>query len=110
MAGTRNKQTRGDYHMYTQELKRQELWNTPSILQNPAYPCSGINVQHAPANTLSNNSVDIETYLYGIGANNYIFPHTTPTLDTTPLPLVQFTPTTNVYIPRLPPYLQHQRP
>ena len=110
MAGTRNKQTMSDFYKYQSEMTKQSEWNTSSILQSPAYPCSGINVQHAPSSRLSKNAVDIETFLYGIGANNYIFPVTDPTAELTPLQSVSFTPIPNLYIPKLPPYLQNQRP
>ncbi len=110
MAGTRNKQTRSDFYKYQSEMTKQTDWYTPSIIQSPAYPCSGINVQHAPSMALSKNAVDIETFLYGIGSNNYIFPTTDPNAELTPLPTVTFTPIPNLYIPKLPPYLKNQRP
>jgi len=109
MAGTRNKQTLRDFNAYQLEVKKQDEWNTP-LLQMPAYPCSGINVQYVPSMTLASNAIDVETYLRGIGANNYIFPTTTPSPDVVSLPTVVFTPTPNLYLPQLPPFLQHQRP
>ena len=110
MAGTRNKQTQLNFKTYQFELQKQTAWNTPEIIQTPAYPCSGINVQRIPAMNLVNHSVDIETYLYGIGANNYLFPTTTPPFDMKRLPVVSFTPAQNLYLPILPPLLQNQRP
>jgi len=110
MAGTRNKQTQLNFNTYQLYLEKQTAWNSPEIIQSPAYPCSGINVQRIPAMDLAQNAVDIETYLYGIGANNYLFPTTTPPLDTKRLPTVSFSTTPDLYIPVLPPLLQHQRP
>ena len=110
MAGTRNKQTQLNFNTYQLDLQKQTAWNSPEILQSPAYPCSGINVQRIPAMDLATNAVDIETYLYGIGSNNYLFPTSTPPLDTKRLPVVSFTPTPNLYLPILPPLLQKQRP
>ena len=110
MAGTRNKQTQLNFNAYQQDLQKQTVWNSPEILQSPAYPCSGINVQRIPAMDLAQNAVDIETYLYGIGSNNYVFPTVKPSFDTKPLPTVSFTPTPNLYLPILPPILQNQRP
>jgi len=110
MAGTRNKQTISDFNKYQSEMNQQAEWNTPTILQSPAFPGSGINVQYTPSMTLSNNAVDVETFLYGIGSNNYIFPTTTPKVEPKKMPTVLFTPITNLYIPKLPPYLQNQRP
>lgn len=110
MAGTRNKQTQLNFNTYQFELQRQTAWNSPQMIQSPAYPCSGINVQRIPAMDLATNSVDIETYLYGIGANNYVFPTAVPPLDLKTLPVVSFTPTPDLYLPILPPLLQNQRP
>jgi hypothetical protein len=110
MAGTRNKQTQLNFNTYQFDLQRQSSWNSPQMIQSPAYPCSGINVQRIPAMDLATNSVDIETYLYGIGANNYVFPTALPPLDLKKLPVVSFTPTPDLYLPILPPLLQKQRP
>ena len=110
MAGTRNKQMQNDFDTYNRSIQKRSTWNTEEILQSPAYPCSGINVQYIPSNQLATHAVDIETFLYGIGSNNYIFPTAPPNLDTKTMPTVVFTPTPNLYIPVLPPMLQHQRP
>ena len=110
MAGTRNKQTQLDYVASQIEQQKLANWYTPTILQSPAYPCSGINVQRMPASMLTLNSIDVENYLYGIGANNYIFPVQQPTPEFIQLPNVSFTIAPNLYIPRLPPFLQNQRP
>ena len=110
MAGTRNKQTHSDFLANQLEQKKVMDWYTPSVLQPIAYPCYGVNVQKVPANLLSNNAIDIETYLYGIGSNNYIFPTQNPSIDLKKLPNVSFFPTPNLYIPILPPFLQNQRP
>lgn len=110
MAGTRNKQTQSDFLANQLEQKKTMEWYTPSVLQSVAYPCYGVNVQKVPAILLSSNAIDIETYLYGIGSNNYIFPTQKPPIDLTTLPNVSFFPTPNLYIPRLPPFLENQRP
>jgi hypothetical protein len=110
MAGTRNKQTQSDFLANQLEQKKTMDWHTPSVLQPIAYPCHGINVQKAPSHLLSSNSVDIETYLYGIGSNNYIFPTQKPSIDLKPLPNVSFFQTPNLYIPILPTFLENQRP
>ena len=109
MAGTRNKQMYGDLCLQRKEVEKQSaLWieNTSSM---PAFPC-GVNSQYMPANRLSSNAVDLETDLFGIGSNNYIFSTAKPTPSFTSMPTVMFVPSTNVYIPKLPPYLQGQRP
>ena len=109
MAGTRNKQMYSNFCIQRNEVDKQStLWieNTSTA---PAFPC-GVNVQYVPSNRLSSNAVDLETNLFGIGSNNYVFPTSTPTPSLTSLPTVMFTPTPRVYIPILPPYLQGQRP
>lgn len=111
MAGTRNKQMYNDFCISQRDqLKHADWITTETVTQIPAYPCSGINVQRMPANRLSSNSIDVEAYLYGIGSNNYIFPVSTPSPAFTPLQSVTFAPIPNLYLPRLPPFLQNQRP
>ena len=110
MAGTRNKQMYSDFKINTKEQDQIADWQTTeTVLYSPSYPC-GVNVQKMPANRLSTNSVDIESSLYGIGANNYMFPVSQPTPELTTLPTKKFYKIPDLYIPILPPYLQAQRP
>ena len=110
MAGTRNKQMYSDFKLATTEQEKITNWRiNEKVLYSPAYPC-GVNVQKMPANRLSTNSVDIESSLYGIGANNYMFPVEPTKPDLTTLPTKQFYKTPDLYIPILPHYLQAQRP
>ncbi len=110
MAGTRNKQMYSDFKLATKEQEQIADWRTTEkVLYSPAYPC-GVNVQRMPANHLSTNSVDIESSLYGIGANNYMFPVEPTKPDLTILPTKKFYKIPDLYIPILPPYLQAQRP
>jgi hypothetical protein len=109
MAGTRNKQTYSDYCIFTKGQETQSFMQLDNNAPPPSYPC-GVNVQYVPSNRLSSNAIDLETNLFGIGSNNYIFPTSTPTPSFTSLSTVVFTPLPNLYIPRLPPYLQFQRP
>jgi len=108
---TRNKNMRAEFFIAKSFQEKQADWQvSSSSVQKPAYPCYGINVQKMPSELLSTNAVDIETYLYGIGANNYLFPTPTPTLNQTSLPNVKFFDQPNLYIPRLPAIPQNQRP
>jgi hypothetical protein len=59
--------------------------------------------------TLKQYATDLETNLFGIGSNNYVFPTAIPTPSFTSMPMVMFVPPTNVYIPKVS-YLQGQRP
>jgi len=110
MAGTRNKQMYSDFRLATNEQEKIADWRiNENVLYSPAYPC-GVNVQRMPSNRLSNNAVDIESSLYGIGANNYMSPVDTTTPELRILPTKQFYKTPDVYIPILPAFLQAQRP
>jgi hypothetical protein len=110
MAGTRNKQMYSDFRLTTNGQEKLADWQTTEkVLYSPAYPC-GVNVQKMPANRLSTNSVDIESSLYGIGSNNYVFPVAPTEPDFTILPTKQFYKIPDVYIPILPSFLQAQRP
>ena len=113
MASTRNKNTFGNYCDQQRQLQKQEDWfmtNYKFENPRPAFPSTGINVQHVPSKELSNNPVDIETYLYGISANNFITPSSAVTPDLKTMENICFFDTPNLYIPVLPPYLQGQRP
>ena len=113
MAGTRNKNMYSDYCVEQMARQKQEDWlmnSTSCIHHKPAFPCSGVNVQKFPSTLLSNNAVDIESNLYGIGANNYIFPTKPFSPELLELSSVSFYPTPKVYIPILPAHLSGQRP
>jgi hypothetical protein len=112
MAGTRTKQTLGDFNADQKQIARQEDWllnQTACVNDRPAFPV-GINAPRMPASVLSNNSVDIETALFGIGANNYTFPQKPVVPRPIHLPQVSFYKSAPVYIPILPNLLQNQRP
>jgi hypothetical protein len=111
MASTRNKNRKDEFFIDKKMQERQVAWQTTTeSVQKAAYPCHGINVQRMPAEKLSNNSVDVETYLYGIGANNHLFPTSTPTNSQIKLPSTTFYNRPAVYIPKLPDMLTNQRP
>lgn len=113
MASTRNKNTYGNYCDQQRQLQKQEDWfmtNYKFENPRPAFPCPGINVQHVPSTELSKNPVDIENYLYGISANNFVNPVPTLVPELKEFENVKFFETPKLYIPVLPPYLQGQRP
>ena len=113
MASTRNKNTYGNYCDQQRQIQKQEDWfMTNYKFENPrvAFPSAGINVQHVPSTTLATNPVDIENYLYGISANNFINPLPTLVPDMKKMEDVCFFETPKLYVPVLPPYLQGQRP
>jgi len=112
MAGTRSKQTMGDFWADQRQVSRQEEWRlNPTACMNdrPAFPV-GLNAPRMPASLLANNSVDIETTLFGIGSNNYLTPQKPVLPRRIHLPQVSFYESAPVYLPKLPPLLQNQRP
>jgi hypothetical protein len=112
MAGTRNKQTLGNFMADQRQVTKQDEWlmnKTSCMNDRPAFPV-GINAPRMPASILANNSIDIETALFGIGTNNYIFRQKPVVPQPVHLPQVSFYESTPVYIPKLPDLLQYQRP
>ena len=77
MASTRNNNTTSDYKLQQHQFDRMRDYAiTPAdhTIINGAYPKFGINVQKMPNSQLANNSVDIESALYGIGSTNLVRP------------------------------------
>ena len=83
---------------------------TTRTRQDVAYPTHGVNAPWMPSSQLSNNYVDIETFLYGIGANNHLSPTAPPDIPSVSIPSITFYERPNLYIPRLDPFLMNQRP
>ncbi len=113
MASTRNFNTFSNYCLHTEQIERQQLWvmdSTSRIHNKPALPCAGIMNPYLPSCALSNNSIEIESYLYGISANNFINPVPIPTPKLVVLPSVKFFDRVPLMIPKLPPTPVHQRP
>ena len=108
---TRNKNRKCEFFMdKTMQEQQAERLTTTQSRQAVAYPLHGVNAPRMPSSQLSKNYVDIETYLYGIGANNHLFPTSTPETPTISMPVVNFYDRTALYIPRLDPFLTKQRP
>ena len=90
MASTRNINNMVNY--CHQELEQQKLRShifqpIKRINESPAYPNVGINApQYMPNTLLSNDSVDIESRLFGINSTNLVNPQKpmNPTLYTLP--------------------------
>lgn len=79
MATTRRKNNPGTFCQF---IRQNEQASNYSLYQYGAYgqaydtrlPGVGLNPGQIPANTLSKNSTDIESFLFGVGANNLIDP------------------------------------
>lgn len=77
MSSTRNRNTRSDYCLEQRENKLVNNYNLYDhsqygIAYKPTIPCLGITPSHMPRDTLSNNSVDIESCLFGINSSNLV--------------------------------------
>jgi len=79
MASTRNKNTCGDYRL-EQDVNHFHrdylLYNNSSTGEpfNPAFAGDGVNFGKMPRNVLSQNPIDIESTLFGIGSTNLVNP------------------------------------
>ena len=78
MASTRNKNNYNNYCHAQAELEKHRKYviqPMKRINDHSAYPNVGINApQYMPNTSLSNNSVDIESRLFGINATNLVNP------------------------------------
>jgi len=79
MASTRNKNTPGNYCL--QQMSYSESRNYLAYINgangyayDTRFPGNGLNPGQVPWNQLSNNAVDIETFLYGINSTNLVNP------------------------------------
>ena len=73
MASTRNKNTRNNYAIeLNKSIHTQDYLLTPDYgqVQNTAYPGNGLGAARIPRTQMSSNPIDIETFLFGIGASD----------------------------------------
>ena len=94
MASTRNINNFNNYcrsELEQQKLRTHVINPMKRINQEPAYPNVGINApQYLPKNQLSNESIDIESRLFGINATNLVKPQTPMVPALYKLPTVTF--------------------
>jgi hypothetical protein len=79
MASTRNKNTPGNYSLSQKQNSGIEDWKfykhgAHGLAYDTKLPGNGLNPGQIPWNQLSNNAVDIETFLFGIGSTNLVNP------------------------------------
>ena len=110
MSGTRNKQMYSNFCVDRNQTLRQTNWLMDPVCKHdtPAFP-TGLISPAMPSTILSKNAVDIESNLYGIGSNNYIYPTQEPDFTTNKLPNVAFYEVVPLMIPKLD-YIYDQRP
>lgn len=79
MASTRNNNTQGNYYLEQREFRQSENY---TLYENSQYgaayltrlPGNGLNPAQIPWNKLSNNAVEIESFLLGINSTNLVKP------------------------------------
>ena len=84
MTSTRNKNTEGNYKLEQYQLLGQSNYIHYETYGKPAetlFAGNGLLCGRVGSMALSNNSCDIESYLYGIGSTNLVTPYEKPVLD-----------------------------
>lgn len=79
MASTRSINTQGNYYLEQREFKNSENYTLYENSQygaafNTRLPGNGLNPGQIPWNQLSNNAVEIESFLLGINSTNLVKP------------------------------------
>ncbi len=79
MASTRNRNTPGNYCLEQREFRQSENYTLyPNSQYGAAYdtklPGNGVNPGQVPWNKLSENAVQIESFLFGINSTNLVNP------------------------------------
>ena len=79
MTSTRNLNSRGDYSLEQNYYGLGRLYNNymhsaQGCAYQPSIPTIGIMPNRMPRGTLSNNPIDIESMLLGIGSTNLVVP------------------------------------
>ena len=79
MASTRNINTMGNYNLEQRQYKENQKYNLYANSQHgEAYhtrlPGNGMNPAQIPADKLSHNAVQIESFLFGINSTNLVQP------------------------------------
>lgn len=79
MASTRNLNTPGNYNLEQRQYRDMETYTLyPNSQYGAAYstmlPGNGVNPGQVPWNKLSNNAVQIESFLFGINSTNLVRP------------------------------------
>ena len=79
MASTRNKNTQSDYSLeqkYNKDMLKENLYLHASSGRpvTECIPTVGYTPSHMSRDALSNNAIDIESTLYGIGCTNLVKP------------------------------------
>ena len=79
MASTRNRNTPGDYNLFLKQNDQADVWRlyehgAAGHAYDTKLPGLGFNPAQIPGNQLSNNTVDIESFLFGTNSTNLVKP------------------------------------
>lgn len=105
MASTRNNNTYGDYCLQQESYANARQYvsyehSSYGVAQQNAMPCLGITPSHMPRNTLSNNPVEIESALFGIGSVNLVKPKAPVKPELKKIPSISYFETTPLLMPK----------
>ena len=75
MSATRNKNTPGNYCLEQSSLKHSENYllypnGQAGVAYDTRLPGNGLNPAQIPGNQLSNNAIQVESFLFGINSTN----------------------------------------
>jgi hypothetical protein len=115
MASTRNNNTPEDYRLQQRSYKCASKWidyahSSYGAPYRPAIPCLGITPSHMSRDTLSYNSIDIESYLRGTGSTNLVNPQGPIVPEFKKVDNVSFFERIPLFIPEPLVVLNNQRP
>ncbi len=115
MASTRNKNTPGNYCLQQRSYTESRNYLAyPNASYGAAFdtrlPGNGLLPGQVPWNQLSNNAVDIETFLYGINSTNLVNPASCLTPELKVLKMANVFESEPTYIPEPLVIEKNQRP
>jgi len=115
MASTRNLNTPGNYNLEQKQYRDMETYTLyPNSQYGAAYntmlPGNGVNPGQVPWNKLSNNAVQIESFLFGINSTNLVQPQGPLVPELKTLETANFFERIPVFIPEPLAVEKNQRP
>ena len=115
MAATRNKNTPGNYCLFLKQNEQSDNWmlyehGAAGHAYDTKLPGNGLNPAQMPANQLSKNSVDIESFLFGTNSTNLVKPAPPLTPELKCLGTANIFTTAPVYVPEPLVVSKSQRP
>jgi hypothetical protein len=115
MASTRNNNTPGDYCQQQKSYKQSLDYNEFKYSQvgrayKNALPCMGITPSHMPREAFSQNSIEIESALFGINSTNLVNPQKPVVPQLKQLPCVSYFERLQTFMPEPLVVEKYQRP